>query len=69
MLPGVDLLSLCLLSGLPVDFAILFGPGFIPITLIFTDDSDKLDLHFLKRIAIFAPINELFTPIAIVLQG
>ena len=69
MLPGVDLLSLCLLSGLPVDFAILFGPGFIPITLMFTDDSDKLDLHFLKRIAIFAPINELFTPIAIVLQG
>ena len=69
MLPGVDLLSLCLLSGLPVDFAILFGPGFIPITFMFTDDSDKLDLHFLKRIAIFAPINELFTPIAIVLQG
>ena len=31
MLPGVDLLSLCLLSGCPVDFAILFGPVFIPI--------------------------------------
>jgi hypothetical protein len=26
-------------------------------------------LHFFKRIAIFAPINELFTPIVIVLQG
>ncbi|BFP43209.1 hypothetical protein FGF1_40540 [Flavobacteriaceae bacterium GF1] len=26
--PGVSLLSLCLLSGLPVDFAIRFGPGF-----------------------------------------
>ena len=31
MLPGVDLLSLCLLSGCPVDFAILLGPVFIPI--------------------------------------
>ena len=30
-LPGVDLLSLWRLSGLPVDLAILFGPGFIPI--------------------------------------
>lgn len=37
-LPGVDLLSLWRLSGLPVDFAILFGPGLIPITLtIFFD--------------------------------
>lgn len=31
--PGVVLLSLCRLSGLPVDLAILFGPGLIPITL------------------------------------
>lgn len=31
MFPGVCLLSLCLLSGWPVDLAILFGPGFIPI--------------------------------------
>ena len=30
-LPGMDLLSLWRLSGLPVDLAILFGPGFIPI--------------------------------------
>ncbi len=30
-LPGVDLLSLWRLSGLPVDLAILFGPVFIPI--------------------------------------
>lgn len=30
-LPGVDLLSLWRLSGLPVDLAILFGPGFILI--------------------------------------
>ena len=31
MFPGVCLLSLCLLSGLPVEMAILFGPGLIPI--------------------------------------
>lgn len=33
VLPGVDLLSLCLWSGFPVDFAVLFGPGFNGITL------------------------------------
>ena len=33
MFPGVFLLSRCLLSGFPVDFAILFGPGLIPITI------------------------------------
>lgn len=27
----MSLLSLCLLSGLPVDMAILLGPGLIPI--------------------------------------
>ncbi|WP_339813668.1 hypothetical protein [Zunongwangia profunda] len=26
VLPGVSLLTLCLLSGFPVDFEILFGP-------------------------------------------
>ena len=31
VLPGVFLLSRCLLSGLPVDFAFLFGPGLSPI--------------------------------------
>ncbi len=31
VLPGVSLLSLCLLSGFPVDSAILFGPGLIPL--------------------------------------
>uniref|UniRef100_UPI0039A703A3 hypothetical protein n=1 Tax=Ornithobacterium rhinotracheale TaxID=28251 RepID=UPI0039A703A3 len=35
VLPGVLLLSLCLLSGLPVVLAILFGPGFNPIIIIF----------------------------------
>jgi hypothetical protein len=29
------LLSLCRLSGFPVDSAILFGPGLIPIIFIF----------------------------------
>lgn len=33
--PGVSLLSRCLLSGLPVVFAILLGPGFNAITVIF----------------------------------
>ena len=33
--PGVDLLSLCLLSGFPVDLAFLFGPGFSPIIILF----------------------------------
>lgn len=33
--PGVFLLSCWRLSGLPVDFAILFGPGFSDIVLSF----------------------------------
>ncbi|WP_394906446.1 hypothetical protein [uncultured Mesonia sp.] len=33
--PGVFLLSLWRLSGLPVVFAILFGPGLIPIIFNF----------------------------------
>jgi hypothetical protein len=32
--PGVFLLSLCLLSGFPVDFAILFGPFLIPMVVM-----------------------------------
>jgi len=35
VLPGVSLLSLWRLSGLPVDSAILFGPGFSAIILKF----------------------------------
>ncbi len=35
VLPGVSLLSLALRSGLPVDTAILLGPGFSGIILIF----------------------------------
>ena len=47
-LPGVDLLSLWRLSGLPVDFAILFGPRLIPITLTVFFDYVAL-LHIINR--------------------
>lgn len=33
--PGISLLSRCLLSGSPVDLAIIFGPVLSPMVLIF----------------------------------
>lgn len=35
VLPGVDLLSRWRWSGLPVEVAILFGPGFSAILMLF----------------------------------
>ena len=43
-LPGVDLLSLWRLSGLPVDLAILFGPVFIPIVSIILNSAAILPI-------------------------
>jgi hypothetical protein len=37
VLPGVSLLSLCRLSGFPVESAILLGPGFNPFLVSIVD--------------------------------
>jgi hypothetical protein len=58
VLPGVSLLSRCLLSGSPVESAFLFGPGLMLINQIFkpilnikglTINTPKCVIFFSKR--------------------
>lgn len=55
--PGVSLLSLCLLSGFPVEIAVLFGPGFKPML---NTSSLLINHNILIKIVIKTNFNSIF---------